>query len=107
MTTMTVEKLHPGIVALDERIRRSRLHLLTLESKSLPTMEDELNLIAQIEDLQNRLASLRRQREERAPMVTAAREKLAELAALRQRAIDDERIATAVWMTLLQQRNSV
>lgn len=96
-------KLHPGVVALDERIRVLRQSIQS--SRGSTTFDDlEADLLVEIQTLTDRLATVRRQREGAQAAIVNRRSELVELEALREKSIADDRVATAVWIRLLEKR---
>lgn len=104
--TTTQTKLHPGVVALDERIRLLRGTVHLMEAKNLPSEEKELEILRQIEVLREKLEFIRRERQEARPALEKRKEEIRSLEALRERCTTDDRLSDAVWMKLLLARKT-
>jgi uncharacterized coiled-coil DUF342 family protein len=102
-STQVTQALHPGVVALDEKIRILASSLRILETREF-SQEEEDKVVAQIAALQERLSMMRRHRAEAGPTISKRHEELAGLRKLRETCVADPRISEAVWMQLLLQR---
>lgn len=96
---------HPGIVALDQRIKsiKSVLALRTPEA----TNELERQIKQEIAELQDRLVMVQRHRESSATAATARKEELDGLEKLRTLCLANEHVAQLVWVKLLQEHNDL
>lgn len=99
------QKLHPGVIALDERIRTVRCAVQVLESRNeSESFKQEGAIEAKIAELREQLRTIRRHREEAAGNIVKRHDELRQLETLRDRCLSDDRIAQATWMQLILQR---
>lgn len=105
MTALAVDQqVHPGIRALQERIRIAKDALQTMETRDGPWAKKEAQLLEELALLSERVAEVRRQREQLTPNIALRRNELKELERLMAKCQENENVATAVWIRLLEMR---
>lgn len=100
---MTDTKEHPGVVALREKLKTTRQHLVYWQQFEGPSTE-EGKIMEQIAQLHEQLALVRRHRQESAATLHTKRAEIQQMEKTLELCLTNPKVAQAVWLKLLTER---